>query len=180
MNTVIPIPRYTYNDYQQWEGDWELIGGYPFAMSPSPISKHQLLASAFEYELVKGLKKNRKDCLCKLYHETDWIISEENVVRPDICIVCGPVGLNDHIRIPPVLVVEIFSPATRMKDRNTKFRLYEETGVKFYLMADPDLKKVEVFELIDNQYKEMPDKTAFQLTKNCLIEINSDELFIDL
>lgn len=180
MDTVIPIPRYTYSDYQRWEGDWELIGGYPYAMSPSPISKHQLMASAIEYEFTKSLKKNRKDCQCKLYHETDWIITDEDVVRPDVSIVCGPVGPNDHIRIPPVLIVEIFSPATRMKDRNTKFRIYQENGVKFYLMADPDLMKIEVFELIDNQYKEMPDKREFQLTKTCLIYLDYEELFADL
>jgi len=24
-------------DYRQWEGDWELIAGYPVAMAPSPV-----------------------------------------------------------------------------------------------------------------------------------------------
>ena len=25
---------YTYEDYRQWKGDWELIDGVPFAMAP--------------------------------------------------------------------------------------------------------------------------------------------------
>ena len=28
------IPHYTYEDYKQWKGNWELIDGTPFAMFP--------------------------------------------------------------------------------------------------------------------------------------------------
>ncbi len=35
------LPQYTYTDYEQWEGDWELIYGFPYAMSPSPKRTHQ-------------------------------------------------------------------------------------------------------------------------------------------
>jgi hypothetical protein len=35
------IPRYSYKDYLEWEGKWELIGGIAYAMSPAPIIKHQ-------------------------------------------------------------------------------------------------------------------------------------------
>lgn len=34
-------PRYTYEGYKRWEGDWELIEGVPYAMAPSPSGKHQ-------------------------------------------------------------------------------------------------------------------------------------------
>jgi len=39
----IEPPRYIYEDYRHWQGDWELIDGYPFAMAPSPYGKHQKL-----------------------------------------------------------------------------------------------------------------------------------------
>ena len=29
------------SDYEVWEGDWELIEGIPYAMSPVPTMKHQ-------------------------------------------------------------------------------------------------------------------------------------------
>lgn len=35
------IPRYTYEDWLHWEGQWELIDGVPFAMSPMPVPSHQ-------------------------------------------------------------------------------------------------------------------------------------------
>lgn len=180
MSSTFPIPRYTYNDYERWEGDWELIGGYPYAMSPSPLSKHQLVGSALHIEIGTAIRTVRKNCNCKVYYEIDWIISDETIVRPDICVVCAPVDPNSHIKIPPVLIVEIFSASTRLKDRNTKFKLYQECGVKYYLMADPDLKKIEMFELIDNAYKETPGKSEFRLTTDCTIVINTADVFADV
>ncbi|KHF29799.1 hypothetical protein LR68_01584 [Anoxybacillus sp. BCO1] len=32
---------YTYADYIQWEGQWELINGKAYNMSPSPTWEHQ-------------------------------------------------------------------------------------------------------------------------------------------
>jgi hypothetical protein len=32
---------YTLDDYLQWEGNWELIEGMPYAMAPSPSVTHQ-------------------------------------------------------------------------------------------------------------------------------------------
>ena len=37
-------PHYTYDDYCQWEGRWELIEGMPYAMSPAPVPAHQRVA----------------------------------------------------------------------------------------------------------------------------------------
>ena len=180
MSNLFPIPRYTYSDYERWEGDWELINGYPFAMSPSPASKHQLIGGAIYSEFSNGLKANRTSCNCKVYYEIDWIVNSETIVRPDICIVCAPVDPNGHITFPPVLIVEIFSAATRLKDRNVKFKLYEECGVKYYLMADPDLQQVEAFALTDNIYKELKDPSVFQLTSGCSISIDMTDIFAEI
>ena len=35
------LPHYTYDDYVQWEGRWEIINGIPYAMYPAPSKKHQ-------------------------------------------------------------------------------------------------------------------------------------------
>jgi Uma2 family endonuclease len=44
MKSSIDLPpRYSVADYQKWEGDWELINGYPYAMA-SATRPHQLLA----------------------------------------------------------------------------------------------------------------------------------------
>ena len=49
------IPHYTYEDWLQWEGKWELIEGHPIAMSPTPVPKHQRIAAALKYEIINVL-----------------------------------------------------------------------------------------------------------------------------
>lgn len=39
------IPNYSYKDYLNWEGKWELIEGIPFAKSPMASPRHQLIAN---------------------------------------------------------------------------------------------------------------------------------------
>ena len=33
-------PRYTVDDYRQWEGRWELWNGFAVSMTPSPFGRH--------------------------------------------------------------------------------------------------------------------------------------------
>lgn len=169
-------PRYTIHDYRQWKGDWELINGYPYAMSPSPVTRHQLLAKSLLFAFEDSLRKNKTGCECTLLYEIDWVLSADTIVRPDLTISCVPLDPDGFITHPPVLIVEVFSDATRMKDRNLKFRLYESAGVKYYLMADPDSQKVEIFELRDNQYKEVPDLNVFSMHKGCEIKIDLQDI----
>jgi Uma2 family endonuclease len=166
------IPTYTINDWKLWEGDWELIKGSPVAMSPSPLSKHQLMGSDLVIYLGNALKKNKATCNCRIVYEEDWIIDESTVVRPDIMIICGSIEPNNHIIVTPSLIVEIFSKSTLLKDRNTKFNLYEFCGVKYYLMVDPDSNSVEVFELIDNKYKQIFAPFSFTINETCVIDFD--------
>lgn len=46
------LPHYTYDDYARWEGDWELIEGVPFAMSPAPSIRHQSLSVSITWKLA--------------------------------------------------------------------------------------------------------------------------------
>lgn len=178
MLPQIPIPRYTIHDYNLWEGAWELIQGYPYAMSPSPLPKHQLLSSKIVAFLMQTLSANKPvACDCKVLYESDWVISEDTIIRPDIMIVCGPFDENDFIRIPPALAVEIFSNSTRLKDRNIKFTIYQQYGVKYYLMADPDKKTLEAFELVNNQYAQMQEPFRFSLHKNCAVSLTEEQIF---
>jgi hypothetical protein len=57
MSSAVKIlPHYTYVEYEQWEGQWELIEGIPYAMSPLPsfpihflwaIAKHLSISKKF-------------------------------------------------------------------------------------------------------------------------------------
>jgi Uma2 family endonuclease len=165
--------RYTYKDYQLWEGEWELINGYPIAMSPSANRKHQGFATVFSSIITQHLLKKGNNCECRSYFELDWIISDDTVVRPDVMLVCGKFE-SDFLTFPPSLILEITSPSSRMRDRNTKFKLYELMGVKYYIISDPDKQTSEIFEHRSNAYQQKAD-FVFQLTENCIIEMDPQQ-----
>lgn len=147
MRSVKILPNYTYKDYCLWEGRWELIEGIPFAKSPAPNLKHQWILANIIYELNKTIKE-AKCKHCKVYDFIDLKIEEDTILQPDCSIVCGPTKKN-YLDFPPSLVVEILSEATALKDRHTKFSIYENFGIKYYLIVDPEKETVEIY-LLDN------------------------------
>ena len=159
--------RYTYQDYLLWKGDWELVNGYPYAMAPSPNRSHQWFSSKFIQLTNNEIDKTAFKCNCYTYSELDWIIDENSVVRPDCMIVCGNFEA-DFLDFPPTLIVEISSRKTKLRDRNTKYNLYELKGVQYYILADTEKKQVETFELREGKYVPKDD-TNFKLTDECTI-----------
>lgn len=142
------LPHYTYEDYVNWEGKWELISGIPYAMSPAPVPKHQRIASALTSEFVKALENCKH---CQVYQPIDYLVKEDTVLQPDILIVCSKIE-KKFLDFPPALIVEILSPSTAMKDRHTKFPIYEREGVKYFIIISPEREIVEVYELEHGEY----------------------------
>jgi Uma2 family endonuclease len=161
--------KYTYQDYLMWKGDWELVNGYPYAMAPSPNRSHQWFAAKFLQKAANEIEKNCTGCNCEVYNELDWVIDNDTIVRPDCMIVCG-VFTEDFLTFPPALIVEVSSTSTRLRDRNTKFNLYELKSVKYYIIANTETKTVEAFELQEGKYKPKTD-TSFRLDKSCTINL---------
>ncbi len=173
--TTFNFPRYTYNDYKNWKEDWELVNGYPLQMLPSASFKHNNVQGNLIYQSKFSINKNDGNCDCFVIPELDWKINDYTVVRPDIMVVCGN-PKSEFLEMPPVLIIEILSPSNTKTDRVIKFQLYQENGVQFYLMVDPLKEKVEVFELIDNKYKQV-ERQKFQIDRNCEIDFDFDKLW---
>lgn len=176
---MIPVewlPQYTYKDYEIWEGDWELIYGFPYAMSPSPKRVHQSTGRKFIRLVEDALQSHSGSCNCEVYYELDWIVDDTTVVRPDLMIVCGKFE-DDFLRFPPSLIIEITSKRTQMTDRNIKFKVYESNKVPFYLIADAERKATDVFMLVKNRYQQV-QTTSFLLTGDCSITMDLKQLWI--
>jgi Uma2 family endonuclease len=171
------LPYYTYEDWVRWEGQWELIEGYPFAMSPAPVPEHQRVATEIQTELVLALRKI-KCSKCRAYQPIDYKISDDTIVQPDILIVCGEIK-KKYLDFPPALVVEILSPATALKDRHTKYELYQQQGVKYYLIVDIDKKTIEVYHLKNESYHLLPGDRSyeFHLDEDCNIRPGFSTIF---
>ncbi len=168
-------PNYTVAEYQKWDGEWELIDGYPYAMSPSGTIRHQRVAGEVNYELRLQLKEANPACYkCCSVTSLDWIVDHHNVVRPDIVVTYDQT--DDYITKPPILIVEVLSPATALKDRHLKYEIYEEQGVRYYVIIDPETKQFNIFELSNGQYQEHNNIHTFIIENECSIAINLEEL----
>src|ERR1051325_4103172 len=119
-------------------------------MSPAPIWQRQDFGALFIQHFKNSLN-NKKAFRCKVLYETDWVVSEDTVIRPDVMVVCEEIKGNFVVN-PPSLVLEILSLSIILKDRNTKFNLYQAYGVWYYLIADIGKKQMETFQLKDNSY----------------------------
>ena len=171
-------PHYTLDDYQQWEGDWELWNGVAVAMTPSPFGRHAHLLA----QLAKLLGNAIDDSECDdptVLIEIDWIISNDTVVRPDLTIVCGGAP-ERHVENTPALVVEILSASTRERDLTVKRELYQAQAVRWYLIVDPDHSSLEAYELGgDGVYESIPFADTLEITvcDQCVLYVRVDRLF---
>jgi Uma2 family endonuclease len=170
-------PYYTYDDYCQWEGQWELIEGMPYAMCPAPVPQHQRVSLILSVQFEKALKGGCKKC--KTYLPLDWKITDDTIIQPDVLIVCEKIE-KKFLDFPPVLVAEILSPSTAAKDRGEKMELYQSQQVKYYLIIDPQFKKTEVYQLIEGKYQPVsinPETFTFNLLDDCTAEVNLTDIW---
>jgi Uma2 family endonuclease len=166
------LPHYTYKDYIDWEGRWELFDGIAYAMTPAPSIDHQRISQKIARLLDEALE-NCEQCVALL--PVDWKITEDTIVQPDNLVVCyQPSG--KYLTRAPSLIFEILSASTRSKDENIKFRLYETEIVLYYCLVDPDEKSIKIFLLTDGRYIKQIDATtetfefdlsACQITLDC-------------
>ena len=139
--------RYTVADYMSWPDDkrWELVAGEVYNMSPAPTIKHQGIVGDFYNQLKQQLKG--KSCV-PYVAPVDVVLSDEDVVQPDVLVVCDPAKITEkNIQGAPDLVVEVLSPGTALKDMREKKLLYERSGVREYVVIDPLEEYVQRFWL---------------------------------
>jgi len=176
MAAVKYVEKYTYEDFKKWEGDWELIDGVPIAMAPSPFSIHQFLNGRI-FKILEEELEECKECITLI--EEDWIIDNENILRPDCMVVCNE-DLFSNVKKTPELIVEIVSKSTQKKDETIKKEIYEKEGVKAYILIYPEILKARVFILENGKYKDLGmfvDEIFETEIKNCKIKIDFNKAF---
>ena len=168
------IKRYKYDDYKNWEGNWEIIEGIPYAMAPAPVPKHQVIVGRIYNELNKNLNCDE----CEVFiAPIDWKIDEYNVVQPDVSIFCEKYENKSYLSSVAKVVVEVLSLSTAFKDLNTKYKLYEKVGVKYYVIVNPENNEVKIFEN-KNEFKEVKFQNEFEFEWNdCRSKIDFLKVF---
>lgn len=152
---------YSYADYLRWrlEERIELIKGKIFRMSPAPSSRHQRISREFLRVLLNFFNTG-SPCEVfsapfdvRLLDKTKSAQQNEEiftVVQPDLCIICDANKIDERGGIgAPDLIIEILSPGNSKKEINTKYKLYEESGVKEYWLVYPGEHVIQQFVLSD-------------------------------
>ena len=158
------LPSYTYDDYKLWEGEWELIYGVAYAMSPAPMIEHQSISN----KIARFLDEALQDCTkCRSLLPVDWKIDEETTVQPDNLVICHEPRNKAYLTKAPKIIFEVLSKSTASKDKNLKYKLYEAEGVNYYIIVNPDDKVAKVYKLHNGKYIKLLDASdesiAFEL-----------------
>ena len=170
MLTQRYIELYSVEDYQHWEGDWELIYGSPYAMAPSPMVTHQ----SINMKIARQLDEKLDNCpKCQTLFEIDWEISSDTVVKPDTLVICYEP--DEKLTKKPELIFEIASPSTVKRDETLKYELYQQEGVAFYVIVYPIKQVAKVYKLHEGRYIKAGDFSdeifTFELD-DCKIEFD--------
>lgn len=176
MGAIDYLPSYTYADYKDWQGKWELYEGHPVAMSPAPMINHQGIA----FEMAHQLRISIDECnRCLVLCEEDWKLSDDTVLRPDAVLICDEPH-DMYITKAPEIIIEVISKSTAKRDENYKFDMYEKEKVKYYIIVYPDDLRAKVYKLEGSKYDKQGDFSyetyEFEETL-CKASINFSKVF---
>jgi len=170
MSNLAYSEKYTIEDYKHWDGDWELIYDDAYAMTPSPSFDHQYIGGKIFRQLDEALDNSPK---CHAVMKMNWNIANDTVVRPDSMVICYEP--NNRLTKTPEIIFEVISKSTAKRDEILKFELYQNEGVKYYILVYPESQKAKLYKLIDFKYQKIGDFSdehySFELEK-CMIDFD--------
>ena len=134
--------KFTAADYRMLPEGFpaELVDGM-LVKEPSPSRWHQSLAAEVHYRLRALLGPGRV-----LASPVDVFVDHHNVLLPDVLVLASEDRVepaSDPSAIP-ILVVEVLSPATAVRDRDVKAAVYLRAGVREVWLVDPEAETIEV------------------------------------
>jgi Uma2 family endonuclease len=158
MDTVMTRPPRTIMELYEMLPDGthaEIIDGALY-MSPTPVSKHQIVSMNLSVEIGSYLKKAKLGKLFAAPFDV-YLDSTSNAVQPDLIVVLNENQsiIKEHIHGVPDLLIEILSPGSVKMDTVLKKELYERFGVQEYWIINPETGFATGFKLVAGQYHEL-------------------------
>jgi len=131
---------------------FELIDGEAILMgTPTPDHQDVVLNGGV---LLREIAKTQGG---KVYvAPIEVYLDDENIPQPDVIWLAPDSRCKvtaSRLEGAPDLIVEVFSPSTRQRDRVTKFRLYQKHGVREYWMIDPTAQYIEVWQYVAEKFE---------------------------
>lgn len=129
---------------------YEVLDG-ALVMTPPPGTAHQHVVG----ELFVLLRQATRPLgLQTFVAPVAWRIGPGQVPEPDLLVVPAESVTERAVVAPPLLVVEVLSPAGRNRDLSEKRRIYAEGGAAWYWLVDPAVPSLAVLRLVEGTYQE--------------------------
>jgi Uma2 family endonuclease len=145
---LLPLHReWTVQDLQDLPDDglqYELVDGV-LLVTPPPTHRHQRALG----ELYLAFRQHCPPELEVLFSPIAFEPTNRRSVQPDLLVL--PRVDGDPIPTP-VLVCEVLSPSTRVKDRTIKRQVYADAGVASYWLVDVEVPSVTILRLVSGDY----------------------------
>jgi Uma2 family endonuclease len=147
MAVMSVMPRrgdWTVDDLDHLPDDglrYELVDGV-LLVSPAPSAAHQRAVMQL-FRLLDPLVSPGTEVFIAPF---DFRPTRVRSVQPDLMVVQSSDVEPSGVSAPPLLVVEVLSPGSRVTDLATKRQVYDESGVDAYWMVDPLTAAITVLE----------------------------------
>ena len=147
--------KLTYHDFLLLPDDgkrYEILDG-DLCVTPSPVTRHQLIVGRFHHHLMAYLEAHPVGTVFTAPY--DVVLSDTDIVEPDLLLVLhtGRAVITErNVQGPPDIILEVLSPGTAARDRGLKRKRYERFGVREYWLIDPDDNILEMLAMQDERY----------------------------
>jgi Uma2 family endonuclease len=130
---------------------YELLDG-TLIVSPAPGPPHQRVAIMLCHALELACPED-----LIVFPNVGVRIGPRSALEPDAVVARAADVSGARLARPPLLVAEILSPDSALRDLNLKKAAYERFGIPSYWVIDPDLDQpsLRAFELMNREYREV-------------------------
>ncbi|MGE5527681.1 MAG: Uma2 family endonuclease [Patescibacteria group bacterium] len=166
-------PRMTVEEFRKLseasDARYEYIDGEVYLLA-SPSWAHQRIVLEIAHCIQDWARGRKCQPVTAPFDVTLFKEDKENIVQPDIVVVCDSENIDDRGRYTgvPSLVVEVLSESTRSKDMFQKMHVYMAGGVGEYWLVNPGNREVYIYRFADG---EIADYRVFKGTETAGSEI---------
>ncbi|HSU07492.1 MAG TPA: Uma2 family endonuclease [Acetobacteraceae bacterium] len=145
MNITLRKP-WTLEQFLAWEERQELKHEFD-GFLPEAMTGGTAAHETIKVNLITALTNRLRGKPCRPYG-SDLKVQIENKVRyPDAFVVCSPVAPRNTLVLDPVVIFEVLSPSSGLKDRIVKNQEYQSLpSVRRYVMLEQDSIAATMFE----------------------------------
>lgn len=122
---------------------FELIDGQPVAMAPATRA-HQVVCRNVDYGLARQLAGRD----CEVLRDFGMASSEhaDFMPQPDVMVRCGPLAGDERWAADPIVLFEVLSPSTAVRDRGRKRdRYFKVPTLRHLVFVSPTTIGIEAW-----------------------------------